>query len=595
MRSLNFIVAIVAGSLLMSSCTLQKMINLAKQQQLEVAPSPLEVHGDRVAFEMSAVLPAKMLPKGKVYTINTFYQYGDQEVSVGSVEFNADQFPQSSSATSKLSQDFTFDYMEGMSPGNLVVQGVASNPKNGKSKSSEKMPVSGGEGLILTSKLVKDVFPVAYADHGYNDQEELIPTRVDFFFEQGRSYLRNSEKTSERGDKFAAFIAEKNVTRTVTITGAHSPEGSDRANADLAEDRASVIEKFYRQLMRKYDYKGVADSINFVLKPVVKDWNSLKEALKTFDGLTNDQKSQVTRIVNGTGSFEEKEESLQNLDFYKILLNDVYPPLRVAKTEILTVKEKKSNAEIAVLSKQIVDGQVSADTLSFIELMFSASLTPSLKEKEAIFKAATKKGGMWQAHNNLGAVYLAMAKQASGAEQNRYIEDALTQIEIAANKMKAPEVWANMASAQAMQGDYAQAYSSLLEGEKAGGSGEVKSIINGAKGAIEIKNGQYDNAVASLSSADQDDIDVSFDRALAYLLKKEFDSADNGFDDVIDAQSDYAIAHYGKAIVAARKNNESGVLSNLKNAISVDPSLKEMALNDLEFSRFAGALSSALK
>ncbi|MEM8893089.1 MAG: hypothetical protein AAGC88_00845 [Bacteroidota bacterium] len=595
MRSLNFIVAIVATSVLMSSCTLQKMINLAKQQQLEVAPSPLEVHGDKVAFEMSAVLPAKMLPKGKVYTINTFYQYGDQEVNVGSVVFNADQFPQSSSATSKLSQEFTFDYMEGMNPGNLTIQGVASNPANGASKSTEKMPVAGGEGLILTSQLVKDIYPVAYADHGYNDQEELIPTRVDFFFDQGRSNLKNSERSSERGDKFAAFIAEKNVTRTVTITGAHSPEGSERNNSNLARDRADVIEKFYRQLMRRYDYKGLADSINFVLKPVVEDWGSLKEALKTFDGLSSDQKSQVTRIVNGTGNFEEKEESLQNLDFYKTLLDDVYPPLRVAKTEILTVKEKKSNAEIAVLSKQIVDGKISADTLSFEELMFSASLTPSLNEKEAIFKAATKKGGMWQAHNNLGAVYLAMAKNASGADQNKYIEDAMTQIEIAANKMQAAEVWANMASAQAMQGDYAQAYSSLLEAEKAGGSGEVKTIINGAKGAIEIKQGQYDNAVTSLSGAGDQDVDVAFDRALAYLLKKEFDSADNGFDDVIDAQSDYAIAHYGKAIVAARKNDESGVINNLKSAIGVDPSLKEMALNDLEFTRFAGALGSALR
>ncbi len=594
MKRLNFAIAILISFTTFSSCTLQKMINLAKQQELQVAPSPLEVHGDKVTFEMSAKLPPKMLPTGKIYTLNTFYQFGDQEVQVSSIEFKAEDFPQSSSSPSSMSKEMTFDYMEGMNPGNLAIVGVAMNPTNGKTKSTPKMQVEGGNGLILTSKLVQDVYPVAYADHGYNDQEELIPTRVNFFFDQGRSLLKRSEKESDRGDKFAAFIAEKNVTRTVTITGAHSPEGKERVNSELAQERAAVIEDYYRQLMRRYDYEGMADSINFVLKPVVEDWTALKEALQDFEGLSNSQKSQVTRIVNGTGSFEEKEESLQDLDFYDVLLDEVYPPLRVAKTEILTVKEKKSNAEIAVLSKQIVEGKISADTLSFAELMFSASLTPSLKEKEAIFKAATKKGGQWQAHNNLGAVYLNMAKQAEGSEQNEMIEQAVTQFEIAANKMESAEVLTNMASAYMMQGDYAQAYSNLTKAENAANADRTRQHINSGKGVIEVRNGQYDNAVRSLASADPDDIDVTFDLGLAYLLKKEFDSANNAFDDVIAGDSDYAWAYYTKAIVAARKGMENALTENLSKAVSMEPSLKEKALSDLEFSDYASAVSSAV-
>jgi hypothetical protein len=83
--------------------------------------------------------------------------------------------------------------------------------------------------------------------------------------------------------------------------------------------------------------------------------------------------------------------------------------LRYAKTEILKVMDKKTDAEIAVLAKMIVDGRAPADTLIYGEMAYAAHLTPSLSEKEAIYKVATKQYPHFASHNNLGAVYLAMA------------------------------------------------------------------------------------------------------------------------------------------------------------------------------------------
>ena len=64
-----------------------------------------------------------------------------------------------------------------MKSGELQVQGVASDPRNGKFKETEKLTVA--KGVITTSQLVTDVYYAAYADHGYNNQEELVPTNVD--------------------------------------------------------------------------------------------------------------------------------------------------------------------------------------------------------------------------------------------------------------------------------------------------------------------------------------------------------------------------------------------------------------------------------
>lgn len=596
MRKFNFALAFVAGAIIFSGCALSKMVKLAADQDLQVSPNPLEVHGGAVPFQVSAVLPPKMLPTGKVYTINTIYQYGDQEVEVGSIEFKAEDFPNSSSSTSRKSGDFTFPYQDGMNPGTLYVEGVASDPRSGKSKSSPRMEVA--QGLVMTSSFAKPVTFSSYADHGYNDKEELVPTKVDFYFEQGVSRLNPSlsfdgNSNRSKSNNLAAFIAEKNVTRTVTITGTHSPEGPERINSNLSEDRAKAIETFYRRQMGRYDYKGMADSIKFILKPVVEDWGSLKAALVAYDGINDDQKSQVNRIINGNGSFEEKEKELQKLAFYEKLLKDVYPGLRTAKTEILTVKEKKSNAEIAVLSKQIVNEEVSADTLSTEELLFSATLTPSLGEKADIYKAATK-SGTWQSHNNLGATYLAQAAKAEGDDKTKLVQDAITQLEIAAKKSKSSIVSANMASAYIMQAEYGQAMEAITAAEGASPSNTTSSNLNGMKGSIQVMNGDYEGSSASFASSAKSET-VTFDKGLAELLSGDYDAAKSSLGDVASSETLGAQANYLIAVAAARQNNATDVSGALKAAISKDPALKDKALNDLEFTNYADAVAEAVK
>lgn len=47
-----------------------------------------------------------------------------------------------------------------------------------------------------------------------------------------------------------------------------------------------------------------------------------------------------------------------------------------------------------------------------------------------------------------------------------------------------------------------------------------------------------------------------------------------------------ATTYYLAAIVGARTNNESAVLSNLKKAISLDKNMLKQAQSDLEFAKF---------
>lgn len=574
---------LIGGTLGLSGCTLPKMVKMAKEQQLTVTPNPLEVHKDTVAFDMAANLPVKMLKKGTVYTVNTFYKYGSNEVALDPIPFKAEDYPNAKTEQPKVTKSFFFPYAEAMSsPGALEVQGVAS--KGEKAKSSERMPVA--TGLIITSKLVKPVYYAAYADHGYNNQEELIPVIIpDFIFEQGRSVLRTSEVRSPKGKQLDAFIASKNATRTVTITGTHSPEGAERVNAKLSPDRAAAIEKFYRAQMKKYDYQGKADSISFILKPVIQDWTNFKDVLASYDGISSEEKAEYLNIINGGGTFETQERDMKRLKTYRKVFANVYPKLRTAKTEILVVKDKKTDAEMSVLSKQITQGALPADTLAFDELMYSATLTPSLEEKVAIYEAATKKGSNWNAHNNLAAAYLAQALENPGNAAS-LADKAQAQLDIAARLQNAPEVHANMASVSMVKGNAYAAYNHAVQALNGGLTGDNVAGVNGVKGAAEIVKAQYAAAVASESAA-ADNADNLFNKGLAQVLNKDYQNALTSFREATSKNSNLAVAYYGAAIASARLGNADDVVSNLSNAVKADPSLKEKALSDLEFTKFA--------
>ncbi|MCP4460875.1 MAG: hypothetical protein GY816_23075 [Cytophagales bacterium] len=592
MKNLKLALAVIVGSAILSGCALSQMIKAAQDSNLTVTPSPLEVHGGKIPHDLTATLPPKILPSGKIYTMYTIYQYGDQSVNVGSIVLNANDYPNSSTQSTPVNESFNFDYVEGMNPGSLVMVGEAKDPKNGKTKTTDTLALA--QGLILTSTLVEDTYYSSYAAHGYVEREELIPTSVNFYFDQGRSNVNmglnvDGDNNKNKNAMLSAFIAEKNVTRTVTITGTHSPEGTETINTGLAADRATAIEKIYRKQMRKYDYKGAADSIEFIQKPVVQDWASLKSALASFDEVSDDSKAKMNQIINGNGSFEDKEKALQGVDGYSKVFDDIYPSLRSAQTNILTVEEKKTPAEIAVLAKQVADGEASADTLKMDEMFFAASLTPSLEEKAAIYSAATKKGESWIAHNNLAATYLEMAIAGDDSK----VEDALTQLEIASNlNGSASHITSNTGAAYVMQGEYEQAYGALSDAST--NDNVVNARVNSMKGAIETRNGDYETAKASFGAA-SDDGRTNINKGLAYLLSGDNTQAQSAFEAAQGDEEMGAKAFYLSAVTAARNGSGPEVASNLVEAVKLDPDLKEAALNDAEFRDFANQVAQAVQ
>ncbi len=376
------------------------------------------------------------------------------------------------------------------------------------------------------------------------------------------------------------------MTRTVTITGTHSPEGKETTNSELSQERAAAIEEWYREQMDKYDYQDMAGQIRFIQKPITQNWEEFKYMLSLYDGISSAQKSEYTNIINGTGSFEQKEKQLQKLSTYKQVFKEIYPRLRTAKTEVLTVKPKKTPEQIATLALQIANGRTSADELSLEEMLYAAAKNPSLEEKKSILEAAAKKNDTWVVHNNLGAVNLAMAI-AGGRGARNQIRTALNHFEISIQKNANVQAQANMGVAMAMQGNLWGAHAALTKAASMNPGNDVRQAVNGAKGYVEIKVGRYDLAINSLGRASDSSAD-QFNKGLVQLLRKEFRSAQATLEAVIAADRGYVVAHYAAAVAAARQSNENKVLEHLRNAVNADSSLKQKALKDLEFNAYTG-------
>jgi tetratricopeptide (TPR) repeat protein len=565
------------------------LLEKAKNGEFVIKPSPLELHGSTVTADLSAQLPDKVLKPKMMYELEVYYQTPTSEpMQLGKMTFDGDAPP----ANRTIANNFGFTYEDKYKEGNLAFKGKAykkAKPDKFKETDIAPAPLNRGKGVITTSRLVMAPYAVNYLPHEYDNSEEYIPTEIAFFFQQGRSELRYSERRSDRGKEMENYISAKAPTRTVNVTGMHSPEGSERVNSKLSNDRAKVVEDFYKSLAKKYDYKKEIDNINFALRPIVNDWTAFKAAVEDYSKLTDAQKSEIMDVINGPGDFVSKEIKLQSLSSYRTLMREIYPGLRTSKAEILQIKDKPSDAELMVMSQKAGNGE-EVDGLNAKQIQYAAAMTPSLEEKEKMYQAAIKLSDNYVAYNNLGATYMAMALEERAKDKKMALVDkAITNFELSLKKQKSTETYVNLTSAQLLKGD-ADAAKATMSNVSGSASGTLASSISALKAYMAITNAEYDMAIAELEKSGNDYV-VLYNKALAHLLKESkamsapeaYGKVMTAFEEATSANDGNALAFYGAAITAARMNNADKMVSNLKKAISLDSSLRDRAVKDLEF------------
>jgi tetratricopeptide (TPR) repeat protein len=108
---------------------------------------------------------------------------------------------------------------------------------------------------------------------------------------------------------------------------------------------------------------------------------------------------------------------------------------------------------------------------------------------------------------------------------------------------------------------------------KAAGVPELPAAL----GTLYTERGEYEKAVAAFGDT------KSNNAAIAQICAQDYNKAKNTLSEVADKD---ALTYYLMAVVGARTNNESMVSSNLKQAAALDSAVAQLALTDLEFSKY---------
>lgn len=560
----------------LSSCgvSISRMLD---KQLVNVEPSPLEVRGNAINFELTLEVPkeaVKLMKKGTEYIFIPYYVYGDKEErALDSIIFKV-------GGPTLVKKEYSIPYTPVMKRGVLELWCARRKSGSDKVKREATRKVI-ARGTVATPNLVRGVKSIDYANFNYDDVRGKEEVSIEFFFLQGSPVLRTSEKHSSRGKRLKAFVAEKNRAQRVKIVGTHSPEGPERINSQLAKDRAKAIEDYYRQNMKPYDYKGTAQDIQFEQAAVVNDWTALREALVPYNGISEEDKQKIHDIINNKGTFEEKEKALYSLDTYSKLMRDLYPRLRNAKTVIYIDKAGKSDKEISSLAKKIVEEKASYESLSDAEMAYAAQMTPSLEEREQILKKALEKTKDWFSYNNRGAIYLEKAMiSESEEEKNELLQMAMDEFNNSNRIKPNAKAYNNLAMVACMEDNYDKALSYLNSANKL--REDTSKGKDGVEGAFWVRMGNYEKAIKELEDANKTP-DNLFNKGLAYLLSKKYEAASRAFQEVLRLSPGYAEAYYAEAIIAARKEDQTKLLNNLREAVELNANLKKRAAEDLEF------------
>ena len=542
----------LAGTLVLSSCGKLKELSA---DNFTVTPSPLEAVAGQVPVTINGRFPEKYMKKKAVVTVTPVLKYNGTQTIGQSATFQGEKVEGNDQTINyKLGGSYTmkntFAYVPEMEKSELY---LTFDAKVGK-RSVDVPEVKVADGVISTSTLVGRTVGSATTSLAPDAYQQIIAQQKDaqikYLIQQYN--VRSSELKTASVQEFLQTLRDIKADQkgykldNIEVSAYASPDGGVKLNTTLAENREKSSTKYVKGQLKDIDLDANVDS-----KYTAQDWDGFQKLVSE----SNIQdKDVILRVLSMYSDPEERETQIRNLSAaFRELADEVLPELRRARMTINYSIIGRTDDEIKAQYKD------DATKLSVEELLYAATLTDNAAEKEDIYKTAAKNyPNDYRAYNNLAQ--LAYQKGDLAAAKN-YLGQA------AQKKADAPEVNANYALVALAEGNAEQAESYLAKATTAKNYNEIL-------GNLQIAKGNYSQAAQNLNGVNTNSA------ALAQILNKDYTSASATLSKV--AAPD-AMTSYLKAIVAARTNQSSAALSNLKDAISKDSSLKDYASKDLEF------------
>ena len=553
MKQYLFRTLVVAGasSLLLASCASKFKIS---STGVNVDPNPLTVQGDAVKTRINFAFPKKSFPKKGTLRITPVLRYAGGEKWGKAYDYQGDDVYGNeqvvfykSGANAVL--DFAVPYTPQMQKSELY---LTFNGKVGKkAQKISAMKVADGVNATETLATVEGILP-AIAPHGFQRVVKEMYD-ADILFQIQQANVRGSEINKEDVEEWRYTVQNAKETPnqnvSVEVQSYASPDGGKKLNEKLSENRERNTTAALKKEFKKQDMAGVAIDAHYTAQ----DGEGFRNLVEKSD---LPDKDLVLRVLSMYPDPESREREIKNISVvFKQLADNILPKLRrsrlIANVEIIG----KSDAEIQEFIAK-APGHLSAE-----ELLYAAELTNSTTEKMRIYQIANqifKKD--YRAYNNIGALYFAQGK----------IKDA--------------EAWFNKAAT--LQDNEVTKLNrgliALYHGDKEKAQDMISAAINTpelgqALAYLYLKQGEYMKAETAFGET------VSNNAAVAQLLNGNYAKALKTLQKITTPS---ATTELIRAIIAARTNDNNGVITALKSAIALDGSVAYQIADNLEFAKY---------
>ncbi|MFC2086594.1 tetratricopeptide repeat protein [Bacteroidota bacterium] len=557
--SLKVFSSILVISVLVGCNPTQKMIDNATGVKYTVKPRILEMHGDEVAVSININYPAKYFNSAVILNLTPVIKSESGETQLKSISVQGDGVQANNKVISfktggSLDYSDAVPYEEHMRVSDLILK-IEADVKGKKVPFPE---VKIADGVITTPQLVEiDPKPVILSDKFMRIKSTTKEADIHYVISQ--AIVRNSELNQNDIKALKDFLKKVEKAKNLELKKANlsayaSPDGPYDFNDKLSVRRKESAKQYFDREFKKFN-EAKAESF-YSLKTTAEDWEGFKELVQKSD---IQDKDLILRVLSMYTDPVVREKEIKNMSaVYLKLADDILPKLRRSKLQLQVDEVGFSDDELFTYAFSKVD------TLNEEELLHAATLTDDLNKKLQIYKNTTKKfPKSLRAHNNVGYVLIKQGKikEAKSALEKAKGIDASNAV-----------VMNNLGCISLLEGDFKGAKEILTKATNAG------DAANYNLGIISIKEGDYESALNYLSSWSN-----SFNGALTLLLADKRPNAKNILDKMEGAG---AKAYYLKAVIGAQEKNGDYLFTNLKLAVSKDPSLKEKAKTDIEFEGF---------
>jgi tetratricopeptide (TPR) repeat protein len=554
----------VLALILLSSCGgLNRMRNNAADIRYNVTPEVMEAHANEVDVTIRGTFPARYFHRKAVIEVTPVISWDGGEIALSSITLQGENVRDNHQVIPYSGGSFTHKgkvpFVDGMRISDLNVNLHASLGNN----SSDFDPRKIADGVIATSTLVvNQPRPVIDRDRF----QRIIPETMEsaIYYAVNRADVRQSELRSQQMDEFRQYLEaavndERVEIKSVGINAFASPEGPIPFNERLSDQRRQSSD---RVLERELKRVGVDKSNDFYnARALGEDWDGFKQLMENSDIA---DRQLILRVLNMYTDPVVREREIRNLSaVYTEIADKVLPRLRRSEMSINVSRIGFSDEELLEHYRNTQGaGTRQVRALNVEEMLYTATLFDDLSSQYQVYNRASQMyPDDFRTHNSKGVVLMELDNVAAAREAFQR-----------AQKVNDNDVVKNNLGAVALREgniDRAAEYFASVS--------SPSTETNYNLGILAIMKGDYAKASGHFGNT------PSVNNALAKMLQNNNDDALRIINNI---QQPNATAYYLRAIIGARRQDNSMVFDNLRTAVNMNSGMKDYAKTDLEFGRY---------